>query len=296
MKNQICEPDTIAAGFRFTESPHWRDGLMWFSDMHGDLVHAIDDAGTVRRTIAVPGGPGGLGWLPDGRLLIISTAQRLIYRLEGETLVIHADLSQIGVTEYPINDMSVGPDGSCYVGEFGLDIHRWLQENRVSIEQGDSAALRGSQAAGAGLFHVRPDGSVSEAAGDLRFPNGAVVTPDGRLIVAESLGLRLSIFDLAEDGAPTNRRTIDCDFLPDGVSHAGANGGVWVADPLGKAVQLLSGDGVWTHRIQVPRAPYACAFDSGRPDLLYLCTSPTSDPQESEALRDSRIEVINIQS
>ncbi|MCK7505368.1 MAG: SMP-30/gluconolactonase/LRE family protein [Desulfobacterales bacterium] len=55
---------------------------------------------------------------------------------------------------------------------------------------------------------VRPNGQASVVADNLFFPNGMVITPDGKtLIVSETLRHCLTAFDIKEDGTLDNRRT-----------------------------------------------------------------------------------------
>lgn len=288
-----AEPRIIAGGFCFTESPHWHDDLLWFSDMHADKVFAIDEHGAIKAAINVPGGPNGIGWLPDGRMLVVSTSRRLIYRLENGEFAVHADLSNIGDSTHPLNDMCVAPDGSCYVGEFGLDIHAWLGENLPKLEGRDITAMRDQPAAEGLLFKVSPEGKISEAASGLRFPNGVTITHDAKLIVAESTGVCLSVFAMQE-GQLADRKRVYSDFPPDGVSVPDAEGRIWVADPFGSSVALMSPDGEWILRVHVPRAPYACAVRKGHPDAVYLCTASSVDPQETAAARNGRIELLQL--
>lgn len=292
-KSFSVEPRIITHGFRFAESPHWHDGLLWFSDMHADKVFAVDEMGEIRAAVEVPGGPNGLGWLPDGRMLVVSTSKRLIYRLEKGGLAVHADLSKVGAFAHPLNDMCVAPDGSCYVGEFGLDIYAWLDENFPKIKDNDVTGLRHQPAAGAILFRVSPDGSVRSAASDLRFPNGVAIADDDKLFVAESLGLCVSIFTM-QTGRLFNQRRVYCDFVPDGVSRPDAEGRIWVADPIGRSVALLSPDGEWLMRVHVPRPVYACAIRQDNPNQIYLCTSSTADPNLTSECKDSCIEVLDL--
>jgi sugar lactone lactonase YvrE len=290
-----AEPRIIAKGFRFTESPHWYRDHLWFSDMHADKVFSIDETGRIGATIDVPGGPNGLGWMPDGRMLIVSTSKRLIYRVEHNRLALHADLSRLGEYAHPLNDMCVDLDGTCYVGEFGLEIHGWLRENLPKVQNNDMTILRHQSAAGAILFRVSPDGVVQEAASGLRFPNGATITDDNKLVVAESLGLCVSIFTIRE-GHLLDQRRIYCDFAPDGVSRPDAEGRIWVADPVGKSIALMSPEGDWPLRIHVPRPVYACAIRRDDPNRVYLCTSSSADPNSTIDLKDSCIEVIELDS
>ena len=166
-----------------------------------------------------PGQPSGLGWLPDGTLLVVSMTDRRVLRFEHDRLVVHAELGDIAT--FHCNDMVVDADGRAYVGNFGFDLHQAENTGDWSITApGD--AWRWSIATA--RSRRRPT--------DLSFPNGTVITPDGAtLIVAESMGRQLTAFDRAADGTLSNRRVwADLgDRLPDGIC-LDAEGAVWVAE------------------------------------------------------------------
>ena len=134
------QAEIIASNFCFPEGPRWHDGRLWFSDMHAHLVVAVNANGTVEPIVAVPNWPSGLGWLPDGDLLVVSMTDRRVLRWDGQQLTTHADLS--GLASYHCNDMVVDQIGRAYVGNFGFDLHA-------------RAAPRGAE-----LILVDPDGSA----------------------------------------------------------------------------------------------------------------------------------------
>src|SRR5438093_6565704 len=105
----VVSARVVADGFNSLEGPRWRDGRLWVSDMHGDRVVAVTPDGIVEPIVDVPTQPSGLGWLPDGRLLVVSMTDRRLLRLEGGRLVVHADLS--GLATFHCNDMVVDADG-----------------------------------------------------------------------------------------------------------------------------------------------------------------------------------------
>ncbi len=145
----------------FVESPRWRDDRLWFSDFVTGRVASVDLTGAVRVEAQLDDdSPSGLGWLPDGRLLIVSMHKMLVLRREHDgELAEHADLA--GVSTYDANDMVVGRDGTAYVGNLGSDL------------------LRGAPMIPAALAVVHPDGRVAVGAKDLAVANGSVITPDG---------------------------------------------------------------------------------------------------------------------
>ena len=198
--------ETLLEGGAFFESPRWHDGRWWFSDFFRGVVVADGE-----EIVRVPGMPSGLGWLPDGTLLIVSMRDRRVLRLRDNVLELHADLSHL--CDWHANDMVVAPDGSAYVGNFGFDLGN--EEPRPT-----------------GLVHVDADGSAQRVAEDLMFPNG-ILLHDGTLIVGETYAARLTEFSVEPDGALSDRRTFAAvpGMAPDGCA-LDADGCVWFADAL----------------------------------------------------------------
>jgi hypothetical protein len=183
------EITTVVTGQSYLECPRWHDGRIWFSDFYLHRVYsAAEDGGDLRIEAEVPQQPSGLGWLPDGRLLVVSMRDKRILRREPDgSLVTHADLADI-VVGVP-NDMVVDDQGRAYVGEFGFDL------------------MGGAPLATADLLRVDPDGTVTTAAKDMWFANGSVITDAGVLLVDETFGNRVSAFDIEAGGGLANRRT-----------------------------------------------------------------------------------------
>lgn len=262
------EATLLIDGLYFGEGPRWHDGKLWLSDFHDHAVKTVDAHGHVEVMVEVPGMPSGLGWLPDGHLLVVSMTDRRLLRIEAEGPVEHADLS--GVATFHANDMVVDAAGRAYVGNFGFDLDEALMTRGVDSVIHDHAT--------ASLARVDPDGSVHVAATDLHFPNGSVITPDGRtLIVAETLGFRLTAFDIAPDGSLSNRRVwADLgDRVPDGIC-LDADGNVWVANPLAPECFLVAEGGAIIDLVTTDQPCYACML--GGPDgrTLFMCTAQTS--------------------
>jgi sugar lactone lactonase YvrE len=261
----------LAEGFALTEGPRWRDGKLYFSDMHMGCVWTVDLAGNVDKVCDVPNRPSGLGWLPGGSMLVVSMADRKIMRLEPDGLKLHADLSDLASGD--CNDMVTDARGRAYVGNFGFDYFAQAPQRPAE------------------LILVLPDGTPSVVAGDLEFPNGMVITPDGKtLIVAETLGCRLTAFDIAADGTLRNRRLwadIAPNF-PDGIA-LDAEGAVWVAAPFSRQVFRVLEGGTVTESIDTGQLCLACALGGQDRKTLFVLTSPTVDPGEARMLRQSRI-------
>ena len=184
------KPDAtvVLDGYTYFECPRWHDGRVWVSDFYTfEVLSALPDGSDVRVEATVPQQPSGLGWLPDGRLLVVSMRDHTILRREEDgTLVVHADLS--AHVSAHLNDMLVDAHGRAYVGNFGFDL----------MNQGTPAT--------ASVIRVDPDGSSTVVATDLWFPNGMALTPDGELLVDETLANRISVFSVDESGDLGERR------------------------------------------------------------------------------------------
>ena len=263
---------TLLTGLHFGEGPRWHGGRLWFSDFHAHAVSSVSLDGDVRVELDIDDQPSGLGWLPDGSLLVVSmTKRQLLRRAPDGTVGVHADLS--GVATFHANDMVVDAMGRAYVGNFGFDLAAEMA--RVGIE--------GVMAAPglANLALVHPDGRVEVAARGLAFPNGSVITPDGRtLIVAESFGQRLAAFDIAADGTLSNRRVWapTGDRIPDGIALDAA-GRVWIANAAAPECVLIAEGGAVVEVIATDQPCYACMLggDDGR--TLFMLTAPAlTDP------------------
>jgi sugar lactone lactonase YvrE len=275
--SQSAEPQTLLAGLTFPEGPRWRDGRLWFSDFYSERVLAVDLAGSAETIIAVPQRPSGLGWRPDGTMLIVSMLDRALLELKDSALRVVADLAALAGG--PCNDLVVDGVGRAYVGNFGFDRHA------------------GEAPRSTALLRVDPDGRVTRAAEDLLFPNGMVITPDGRtLIVAETYAHRLSAFAIGADGSLSRRRLFAAlpDCFPDGIC-LDAEGAVWVSDARGHEVIRLFEGGRMAERLAVgERTVFACML--GGPDrrTLFLCTSTGSGPAMAQKT-DGRIEFVRVQ-
>jgi sugar lactone lactonase YvrE len=270
-------PQALLGGLTFTECPRWRDGELFFSDMHAGQVLAVTPAGECRVVAEVPGTPGGLGWLPDGTLLVTSQNQRQVLRVDPDGLGVHADLTELG--DSPLNDMWVDAEGYAYVGEMGFDVHGFLHpaegQEPVEIKHGRVICLD-------------PAGAVVSTVDELLFPNGIVRRPDGRLVVAESFGFTVS--DLEGDPVDgfTKVKSWQLSFAPDGIA-IDAEGRIWVADPAGGRAVRLGPEGEEAVVLTCDQQCLAVAVGPGQ--TLYLCTSPTTIREEAQELRGSRIDV-----
>lgn len=155
----------LREGLDFGEGPRWRDGRLWFSDFYRHAVYTLDESGQdEQQVLAVPGQPSGLGWLPDGSLLVVSMLDRKVLKLipGGSEAQEYADLS--GLADYHANDLVTDAEGGAYVGNFGYDLHEDIRTREIPVILADevTGVTR--------LARIAPDGSVSSAAEGMRFP------------------------------------------------------------------------------------------------------------------------------
>ena len=176
----------MLTGGSYFEGPRWHEGAWWASDFYTHQVTRVTPDGGATVVTEVEQQPSGLGWLPDGSLLIVSMKDQRLLRLADGELRTHADLAPYCAAA---QRLVVDAAGRAYVGDFGFDL------------------MGGGAFATSSLKRVDPDGTVSVVAADLHFPNGSVITPDGAtLIVGETWGNRFTAFDLAAGGTLINRR------------------------------------------------------------------------------------------
>lgn len=268
---------TLVDGLVFPECPRWHNGKLWFSDQHAHRVMTVDLKGNTETIVEVPGQPSGLGWLPDGRLLVVSMTDRCLLRFDGRRLTRVAALKELA--SFHCNDMVVDQQGRAYVGNFGFDL--------------DAQQLF----APAEIVLVTPDSDARIVASDLAFPNGTVIPPDRRtLIVAETIAQRLTAFDIRPDGSLKRRRIwaqLD-QVTPDGICLDAENA-IWVASPVGAEVLRVREGGKVTHRVKVKTQPFACML--GGPDrrTLFVLTAETTNPDEARAKKSGRIETVRVE-
>jgi sugar lactone lactonase YvrE len=264
----------LSDGHAFLEGPRWHDGRLWASDFFDHRVLVWDGDGPPSIVAEVPGRPSGLGWMPDGTLLVVSMVDRQILRVgAGGALTLHADLAPYAPWE--CNDMVVDAAGRAYVGNFGM-------------EMAPNPPIRPST-----LVRADPVGSAVVVAHDVICPNGMVVTPDGgTLLLAETFAGRITAFDIAEDGSLENRRIWagfmdDPDhppttmaevlateaILPDGIA-LDADGALWIGDARGNgAVRVAEGGAILDEVTTDDHTAFAAMLggDDGR--TLFLCTN-----------------------
>ncbi len=243
----------LADDFIFLEGPKWRDGKLWVSDVFDHKVYRISPSGWRELVCEVPNRPSGLGFLPDGTPIVVSSKDFRLYRIEGSKIVEYADLT--AYVRGHVNDFAVDHAGRVFVGNFGYDY------------DGGEAPMETV------IHRVDPDGRISIAASGVEFPNGMVIIKGGKtLVAAETWRGKLTAFNLSPDGVLSNKRTF-ADLSPrqpDGLC-ADAEGAIWAGCfNTGEFLRVLDGGEV-TDRIIFEGSGVSCVI-GGPDDHTLFCT------------------------
>ncbi|MGZ6006404.1 MAG: SMP-30/gluconolactonase/LRE family protein [Rhizomicrobium sp.] len=261
-------------GLNFGEGVRWHGGRFWYSDFHQHRVSSAAPDGSVRVELEIDDRPSGLGWLPDGRLLVVAMlSQRLLRREANGRAVLHADLK--GLAKFHANDMLVDSRGNAFIGCFGFDIDAFIEEHGTGSLFAEPGPPK------APIILVTPDGKAKIASPDHKFPNGMALI-GSTLVVAECLIPGLTAFDLAADGTLSNRRpwaTLSKDppaIVPDGIC-SDSEGAIWCANALGREAVRIAEGGKILERVETSQFAYSCALGGADGRDLVIATAPTSN-------------------
>lgn len=255
----------VMEGIVFGESPRWHDGRLWVSDWGAGRVYSLSPGGPPAVEAEVASFPMCIDFLPDGRLLVVSSAGQRVLRRETEpdgtsTLVTHADLAEVSTK--PWNDIVVDDRGNAYVNNIGFD-------------------FPGGEFTPGVIALVTPDGTVRPVAEGLAFPNGMAVTADGStLVVAESYAEQLTVFGIARDGTLSGRRVwapTPGDH-PDGIC-LDAEGAVWYADVGNRHCVRVAEGGQVLATVELDRGAFACVLSRGNDPVLYVVGQHWGGPE-----------------
>jgi sugar lactone lactonase YvrE len=284
----------LLGGGHYFEGARWHDGDWYVSDLYGPHVLKVSTEGASEIVATVPEQPSGIGWLPDGDLLVVSMKDRRVMRRNAfGVLRVHADVT--AVTGSFANDMVVDGLGRAYISNLGFDL------------------FTGEPPKPTGVVRVDLDGTAVVASAPLMFPNGLVVTPDNKtLIVAETFGARLSAFSIAADGSLHDQRiwaqggtappwdsvhTLgQTDFAPDGCV-LDAEGCVWAADAMhGRVCRVAEGKGI-VAEVKAPdgMGVFSCALGGKNGRQLLLCASPDFDDTKRKAKKEAALYTVEVE-
>jgi sugar lactone lactonase YvrE len=311
--------ETLVADLGIPQALRWHDGALWFSDIAAGTVHRWDTSTGAHKVADIPGA-GGLGWLPDGRMLIVSAVENSVYRQEHDgSLRVHADLRD--VAGGALNDMITDARGRAYVGNYGFDYEARTRDRAHSF------LYRPPGPPPTPIACLAPDGTLIGLSAPLVFPNGCTFIDERTLVVAETLAFRLTSFTVTSDGLLVDPRpwasTISprlwravisggpvgaltrrlsallerprfsalarSPIAPDDIA-ANADGTLWVADSLrGECVRIGPG-GQLLERVTTSAHTLSCALGGEDGRTLFVATVPTLDPVQSAQTRGGRIE------
>jgi sugar lactone lactonase YvrE len=270
------EPILLASGLSWPESPRWRNGTLWVSDVHNFRLARIDMNGSVETVCAVEGRPSGMDFSAEGRLLLATALGRQLLDVSVPDGVQQpmADLGSL--TKAYLNDLVTSVDGWSWVGDTGFVF-------------GAAEPHRGGS-----LIAYHPSYGARIVAHDIFFPNGMAITSDGStLYLAETFGKCISAFDIGNGGKLANRRLhAELQGSPDGLC-LDAEGCLWV--PLlfeGKFVRI-SPDGKTVDKIVFPgKSAIACVIGGENRSTLFLCVSRIDRSDPDNLVRHGEIHVM----
>jgi|HubBroStandDraft_6_1064221.scaffolds.fasta_scaffold153125_2 sugar lactone lactonase YvrE len=278
-------------GLNFGEGLRWHDGRFWYSDFFQHRVSSVGADGHPRVELEIEDRPSGLGWLPDGQLLVVAmTSQRVLRRAPGGRAVLHADLH--GTAKFHANDMIVDAHGNAFIGCFGFDIDAFIAEHGIPALLAEPGPPK------APIMRVTPGGRVSIASADHRFPNGMAIVGN-TLIAAETIMPGFTAFDLSADGILSNRRpwaVLPKDPLviaPDGIC-ADSEGAIWAANAIAhEAVRIAPGGNI-LDRVETSQPAFSCALGGADGRQLLVATAPGSNAGEVSKVAHGMMEIAQV--
>lgn len=261
-------------GFKFTEGAKWHQNSLWFCDVWDHKIYCFDVNGTKTKEISIDGMPVGLGWLSDGSLLITSLMKRELLRYYRDQLSIYKTL-EIASPGY-CHDFTVSRDDVIYLSASGFYPSYKAKPIKSNI------------------LMITPDKEIKIAAKDIGYPNGIVITPDGKnLIVAETFSATISSFEMAqdytlikrkiwaklddlgfqvsfdEDGIPKDRNR----HYPDGICFDNELNAVWAASPGRKEVLCVNQHNKILRTIKTVSHPFDCVLGGKGNRTLFVASS-----------------------
>jgi len=263
----MSEVQTLLTGLAFGESSRWHNGRLWVADWGAQEILAVNFEGKSEVIVKVsfPSFPMCFDWLPDGHLLVVSSRNGLLLRMESDgELLTHVDLSRLSGKGHPWNEIVIDGRGNVYINNQGFD-------------------FPGGEFAPGTIALLTPDGAASLVADGIAFPNGMAVTPDNStLIVAESYGNKLTAFDIAADGNLSNRRVWaeTGQDHPDGIC-LDSEDALWYADVGNKRCVRVREGGEVLQTIELDRGCFACMLGGADSKTLFMVATEWKGVEEN---------------
>ena len=283
--------EPFVSGLKFGEGLRWHAGRFWYSDFYKHQVSSAAPDGSTRVELEIDDQPSGLGWLPDGRLLVVAMiSQRLLRREKDGRVSLHADLKPHA--KFHANDMLVDAHGNAFIGCFGFDLDKFI------AEEGPRALWEGDGPPTAPIIHVSPEGKARVASPNHKFPNGMALIGNA-LVVAECFIPGFSAFDLAVDGTLSNRRVWaqlskePPSIVPDGIC-SDSEGAVWAANALGREAVRVAPGGKILERVETSQAAFSCALGGKDGRQLVIATASGSNAREAATNTTGMLEIATV--
>lgn len=260
--------------FRLVEGLRWHDNKLWFCDLWDQRVYCFASNDEKVHEIAIDDQPVGLGWLSDQRLLITSLFNRQLLQYQHN----HVSL---------FKDLACAAPGYCH--DFTISIQDVIYLSASGFYPSHNVTPVKSN-----ILMITPDKKIAVAATDIGYPNGIIITPDGKqVIVAETFAGRLSIFDIADDFTLINRKiwykfdalgfqvSFDKNVIPedkerhypDGICYDVTNNAVWVASPGRREVVCVDQNNKVLHTIKTKSHPFDCTLGGKDGNTLFIGSS-----------------------
>lgn len=268
----------VCDGIVFAEGLRWHAGRLWISDVLGACVYSVAPGGEKRLELTLPTRPSGLGFTPNGDLLVVSMRDCRLLRRDGRGVHTVAELGHLVGGD--LNDMVVGADGAAYIGNWGYDLFAHAEPRPAN------------------LLRVDAHGAARVVAESLSFPNGCAISPDGRTFyVAESFSHRLTAFTIAANGDLSNRRVVVelPERVPDGICVDAASH-VWVSCFGTGEFLRVSPQGAITTRVAIPdgRRAVSCALGGATRRTLFMATAETTLDDLTAGRASARIDSVDV--
>jgi len=270
----------IRSGLKFAKSPRWIYQKLLFLDVHDRCIKSADMKGNVQTVRALPYLPGSFNVFADGGMIVGDACHRKIYQCVSDSPKQMADLSN--VARFFLSDSIVDDCGGMYVADVGFDFLNPLVD----------------PAPDGVIIHIGADGKISVVAGNLFYPNGMIITADNKtLIVAETLGHRLTAFEIEDDGSLKNRRVwaqLRDDVKPEGIC-LDRDGAIWVAGTGPRALRVSQG-GEIDQQITTKKPVFATMLGGPQLRHLFLCTSDSNDPVITRQISGATIDIAEVET
>ncbi len=235
--------EVVASGFRFTEGPVFRDGVLYFSDIPSSTIHTIPAQADNKPWRTGTNRSNGLAFDASGRLIACESdgaisATTITSNTPGESKPLASAFE--GKRLNSPNDLAIHPNGSIYFTDPDFFVDR--DKKKLDFN---------------GIFRLAPDGALSLLSRDIARPNGLAFSPDhGRLYVTDSATNAILTFDLKPDGSLADPAAKPSPFaslrlgrargIADGIKvdaqgrvFSTGSGGIWVFKPDATLIAFL---------------------------------------------------------